>query len=87
MSAIKLQRKKVLAKIDTIDTNVDSTLTLVGTIDGKVDVIELESETHFLIKLLQEPFDYFYDYNVSWSVNKLKRICEEENVPFPAKLV
>jgi len=53
---------------------------------GKIDNFELEPETHTIIMLLQKPYDYFYDYNVAWSVNKLKRICEEEKVGFPNKM-
>ena len=36
-----------------------------------------------VLELLQQPYSAFYDYNQPWSVDQLKKICHEENLPVP----
>jgi hypothetical protein len=43
----------------------------------------LDSGTLYLIDLLKRPFNYIYDYKMEWSLNRLKEICEKENIPLP----
>jgi len=43
----------------------------------------LDSGTLYLIDLLKRPFNYIYDYKMEWSLNRLKGICEKENIPLP----
>ena len=36
-----------------------------------------------VLELLQLPYHAFYDFKAPWSVGRLQRICEEENLPVP----
>lgn len=43
-----------------------------------------DSQTAALLKLLIKPYSYFYDFTQSWSMEPLRRICEQEGVPLPS---
>ncbi len=47
---------------------------------------EYEPETKELLLLLKTKYGKLYDYNSTWSISKLKNICNEENIPLPDKL-
>jgi hypothetical protein len=36
-----------------------------------------------VLELLQLPYSAFYDFKAAWSVGRLQRICQEENLPLP----
>jgi len=36
-----------------------------------------------VLELLQLPYDAFFDFKAAWSVGRLQRICQEENLPLP----
>jgi len=36
-----------------------------------------------VLELLQQPYRVFYDFNATWSVGQLEKICREENLPLP----
>ncbi len=42
-----------------------------------------EPETKKLLSLLKKKYGELYDYNSTWSLNKLIKICEEENITLP----
>lgn len=42
-----------------------------------------DKETINFAKMLQKPYGYFYSYNVEWSLNQLKAICQKENLSLP----
>ena len=44
-----------------------------------------EPETLQLLKLLQKPYGFLYDYSAAWSISKLKKICEKEGFDLPDK--
>ncbi|NOZ35192.1 MAG: hypothetical protein GXO80_07830 [Chlorobi bacterium] len=46
---------------------------------------EYERETYELTELLQKPYGFLFDYSAPWSVNKLKKLCIQENIEFPGK--
>ncbi|MCF8370360.1 MAG: hypothetical protein K9H64_01980 [Bacteroidales bacterium] len=39
-----------------------------------------------LIETLQKPYGFFYDYSQAWSLDKLKKLCEMENVAVPEEV-
>jgi hypothetical protein len=41
-------------------------------------------ESAALLAMLQKPYSYFYDFNYPWSVNPLRKICQDEGRDFPA---
>ena len=43
-----------------------------------------DNETLQLIALLQQPYGQLFDYNIPWSIEKLKAVCKTENTPVPA---
>ncbi len=47
-------------------------------VEGRYDKQSLK-----LAKILTEPYSFFFDYSKPWSINKLKQICESENIPLP----
>jgi len=42
-----------------------------------------DSQTARVLELLQLPYRAFYDFKVPWSLGRLRRICQEENLPVP----
>lgn len=38
-----------------------------------------------LVTILQNPYSYFFNYEAPWSLEKLTSVCEQENLPVPAK--
>jgi hypothetical protein len=36
-----------------------------------------------VLELLQQPYRVFYDFNATWSVGQLEKICREENLSLP----
>jgi hypothetical protein len=43
-----------------------------------------DPQTAKVLELLQQPYRAFYDFNKTWSVGQLERICQEENLPLPS---
>jgi phosphohistidine swiveling domain-containing protein len=37
-----------------------------------------------VLELLQQPYQFFYNFRAEWSVGELKKICVSENLPVPA---
>ncbi len=89
---INRARKKILnegisnVNLSHIDPTVFITLKLVF---KEWDSIEqqyrngYDSDTFSLIALLKRPFGYFYSYAQPWSINRLKDICDREQLPLP----
>jgi hypothetical protein len=46
---------------------------------------EHDKETHALVKLLQNPFGFFFEYDVPWSFDRLRSLCEQENMAIPGR--
>ena len=44
---------------------------------------EHDPTTGELVKILQNPYGYFFNYKVSWSLEKLELICQQEKLPVP----
>lgn len=42
-----------------------------------------DPQTKTVLELLREPYSSFFDYSHAWSIQELKRICAEENLPLP----
>lgn len=42
-----------------------------------------DPQTRDVLELLQAPYSSFYDFNQAWSLNELKRLCEENGLPLP----
>lgn len=38
-----------------------------------------------LLELLQKPYHFFFDFDKPWSIDKLKKICDQENIELPDK--
>ena len=36
-----------------------------------------------VLELLEQPYSAFYDFNATWSVEQLEKICRAENMPLP----
>ncbi|MEA2096918.1 MAG: hypothetical protein U9P73_09540 [Candidatus Cloacimonadota bacterium] len=47
--------------------------------------LNYDKGTEALIKLLQQPFGYFFDYDVKWSISRLEEVCSKEGIPLPDK--
>ncbi len=41
------------------------------------------TETAELLQMLAKPFSFFYDYRQKWSINPLRKICEQEGIALP----
>jgi hypothetical protein len=46
---------------------------------------EFDPALRELVKILQNPFGYFFNYEVPWSMGKLVTLCEQEELPLPGK--
>jgi hypothetical protein len=69
-----------------VDPSVFITLKLVFKDWAKVERFAAEgydTDTLYLVDLLKRPFGHFFDYRQEWSLNRLKVICEKENLPIP----
>lgn len=42
-----------------------------------------DSQTRDVLKLLEAPLYEFYDFKKAWSLNELKKLCEENSIPLP----
>ncbi len=42
-----------------------------------------DPQSGHVLELLKLPYRAFYDFNASWSLGRLQRICAEENLPVP----
>lgn len=69
-----------------LDPSVFITLKLVFKDWDRVEACAEEgydTDTLYLVDLLKRPFGDFFDYRQEWSLNRLKVICEKENLPIP----
>jgi len=89
---ILLARKQILkAGLDQLSLhpgNVQSLITLklsgVDVEQAKQSLLEwADPQSGRVLELLQQPYRVFYDFNATWSVGQLDKICREENLPLP----
>ncbi|MDA3813198.1 MAG: hypothetical protein PF570_02980, partial [Candidatus Cloacimonetes bacterium] len=50
-----------------------------------IDKFEFDKGTIALIDLLQQPFGYFFNYDVQWSFSRLEEVCKREGIPIPKR--
>ena len=43
-----------------------------------------DSQLSELTAMLKRPYDHFFEFDKTWSLNKLVKICNEENLEIPA---
>ncbi|MFA9453347.1 MAG: hypothetical protein ACERK6_05460, partial [Candidatus Aminicenantaceae bacterium] len=42
-----------------------------------------DPQTREVLELLRDPYSSFYDFSRAWSLNELKKLCEENGLPLP----
>jgi hypothetical protein len=42
-----------------------------------------DPQTREVLELLRDPYSSFYDFSKAWSLNELKKLCEENGLPLP----